>query len=171
MITIKIQRSILAVFLGASAATLSVATVTDASSAEAVGPSTSVVTRTTPPTVATQAQLKALTIKKYGVFPLPVSLRNISRYHLRKKQIIQIEAARRLANTRHARRVRWCESNDQYKIVGNGYYGAWQFDHSTWLSNGGGRYARTANRAPRFAHDHIMWKTHRARGWSPWACA
>lgn len=122
--------------------------------------------------VPTVAAIKAATIAKYGVFPLPVPEAQIARYRLSKKHLHQIVAAKKFAATAKARSVRQCESGGNYKIAtGNGYYGAYQFDRGTWLSNGGGRYGITANRAPAWAQDHIMWKTQRARGWSPWACA
>ncbi len=120
----------------------------------------------------TAAQVQAATVAKYGVFPLPVGVSTISEYQLKKRQIKEIVAAKKLANTRQARKIRKCESGGNYRTnTGNGYYGAYQFDRGTWLSNGGGRYARTANKAPKFAQDHIMYKTHRARGWQPWGCA
>lgn len=119
----------------------------------------------------TAAQIRAETIRKYGVHPLPVSLRTISEYKLGKKALKEIVKAQKLADTTKAKRIRKCESGGNYRTnTGNGYYGAYQFDRGTWLSNGGGRYARTANRAPKFAQDHIMYKTYKARGWSPWAC-
>jgi hypothetical protein len=120
---------------------------------------------------ARKAQIKAATIRKYGVYPLPVRGRDIKRYHLSKTQLRQIAAAKKLARTAEARKIRKCESGGNYRSIDRGYYGAYQFDRGTWLSNGGGRYARTANKAPKWAQDHIMWKTHRARGWSPWTCA
>ena len=119
----------------------------------------------------TAGDVRAQTIRKYGVHPLPTSVRTITKYKLGKKALREIVAAKKLANTTKAKRIRKCESGGSYKInTGNGYYGAYQFDRGTWLSNGGGRYARTANRAPKFAQDHIMYKTYKARGWSPWAC-
>lgn len=119
----------------------------------------------------TAAQIRAATIQKYGVHPLPVSVKTIQRYKLGKKSLKQIVQATKLANTTKAKRIRKCESGGNYRTnTGNGYFGAYQFDRGTWLSNGGARYSRTANGAPRFAQDHIMFKTYKARGWSPWAC-
>jgi len=118
------------------------------------------------------AEVKSATIRQYGVYPLPVSVNQIGKYKLNRKMIVEIAAAKRLAKSGEARKIRACESGGDYRIAtGNGYYGAWQFDSGTWLANGGGRYARTANKAPSWAQDHIMWKTHHDRGWSPWACA
>ena len=48
--------------------------------------------------------------------------------------------------------------------------------HARWLEppgahvEGGGKFGRTANKAPAWAQDLIMYKTYKARGWSPWAC-
>lgn len=149
-----------------------VATTTYSTGAE---PTESRVSNTAPAIQAvaplTAAQIRAETIRKYGMHPLPVSERTIGQYKLGKKSLKEIAKAKRLANTTKAKRIRKCESGGNYRTnTGNGYYGAYQFDRGTWLSNGGGRYARTANRAPKFAQDHIMYKTYKARGWSPWAC-
>ena len=76
------------------------------------------------------------------------------------------------ADTRKARSVVRCESGGNYNInTGNGYYGAWQFDRSTWLGNGGGKFALYAHRAPAWAQDYIAYRTWQSRGWPPWACA
>lgn len=118
----------------------------------------------------TAAQIRAETIRKYGVHPLPISERTILRYKLNKKTMRDLVKARGLAKTTKVKRIRQCESGGNYKSVGNGYYGAYQFDRGTWLSNGGGKYGSTANKAPAWAQDLIMFKTYQARGWSPWAC-
>ena len=122
------------------------------------------------PAALTPAQVRAETIRKYGVHPLPISERTIVKYKLSKKTLRDLVKARKLANTSKAKRIRKCESGGNYKSVGNGYYGAYQFDRGTWLSNGGGKFGRTANKAPAWAQDLIMYKTYKARGWSPWAC-
>ncbi len=47
-------------------------------------------------------------------------------------------------------RVAACEStSDWHANTGNGYYGGLQFTASTWLANGGGRYASRADLASR----------------------
>lgn len=123
------------------------------------------------------AKQKRLIVKRqnkrqFGLYNLPVGKNSIRKYHLKKRDLLQIRKAKRFARSSKARSVRNCESGGNYRTnTGNGYYGAYQFDRGTWISNGGGRYASTANRAPKFGQDHIMWKTQRARGWSPWACA
>ena len=119
----------------------------------------------------TAAQIRAETIQKYGVHPLPISERSIIKYNLSKKTLRDLVKARKLASTTKAKRIRKCESGGNYKSIdSSGYYGAYQFDRSTWLSNGGGKYGRTANKAPAWAQDLIMYKTYKARGWSPWTC-
>lgn len=103
---------------------------------------------------------------------LPVSRGTVTRYSLSAKELRQIRKSSRWASRQKARSVVRCESGGNYGInTGNGYYGAWQFNYGTWLSNGGGRYARYAHQAPKFAQDHIAWRTWRSRGWQPWACA
>ena len=112
------------------------------------------------------------TVATSASYSRPVSLRTIKRYHLKHRELKQIFKAKRWAKTRKARAVRRCESGGNYRInTGNGYYGAWQFAYGTWLGIGGGRYARTANRAPKFAQDHMAWRLWRQQGWSPWSCA
>lgn len=119
----------------------------------------------------TPAQVRTETIRKYGVHPLPISERTILQYKLSKKTLRDLVKARKLANTAKAKRIRKCESGGNYKSIdSSGYYGAYQFDRGTWLSNGGGKYGRTANKAPSWAQDLIMYKTYKARGWSPWTC-
>lgn len=52
--------------------------------------------------------------------------------------------------------------------TGNGFTGGMQFLDSTWLSNGGGRYAPRAYLAS--PHDQLLVAYHlwRAAGWNPW---
>jgi uncharacterized protein YabE (DUF348 family) len=62
-----------------------------------------------------------------------------------------------------------CEAGGKWNInTGNGYYGGLQFNKSTWLSNGGGVYAPTANLATREQQIAIGTKLFNARGRSPW---
>lgn len=64
-------------------------------------------------------------------------------------------------------RLRLCESGNNYKSnTGNGYYGAYQFDVSTWRSNGGsGTYPHQAAPAEQ---DRVAQNLQSRRGWSPW---
>lgn len=95
--------------------------------------------------------------------------RTISYYKLSAKQVKEIKQSKKLANTSQAKHIRQRESHGNYKInTHNGYYGAYQFDRSTWLHNGGGKFASTPDKAPRWAQDYVMYKTHQVRGWSPW---
>ena len=66
-----------------------------------------------------------------------------------------------------------CESGGNWAInTGNGFYGGLQFTAGTWLSNGGGAYAPTANLATPEQQIVIASKIQAARGWSPWpACS
>lgn len=70
-------------------------------------------------------------------------------------------------------RLAQCESGGNWAInTGNGFYGGVQFDRGTWLSNGGGAYAPTADLATRDQQIAIASKVQAARGWSPWpACS
>lgn len=63
-------------------------------------------------------------------------------------------------------RLRSCESGGAYdRNSGNGYYGAYQYDISTWANWGG--YAR-ADLAPPNVQDEKAWETYQRRGWQPW---
>ena len=65
--------------------------------------------------------------------------------------------------------LRKCESSGRYDInTGNGYYGAYQFDLSTWRSVGGSGYPNQASPAEQ---DYRALYLYRMRGWSPWTCA
>ena len=65
--------------------------------------------------------------------------------------------------------IRQCESGGNYSInTGNGYYGAYQFDLSTWRSVGGSGLPSNASPAEQDARALALW---RSRGWGPWACA
>ena len=66
-------------------------------------------------------------------------------------------------------KVRQCESGNRYNInTGNGYYGAYQFDLSTWKSVGGTGYPHEASASEQ---DYRALRLYRMRGWSPWICA
>jgi len=65
--------------------------------------------------------------------------------------------------------LRMCESTNRYAInTGNGYYGAYQFDLSTWRSVGGSGYPNDASPAEQ---DYRALILYRQRGWNPWTCA
>jgi peptidoglycan hydrolase-like protein with peptidoglycan-binding domain len=66
-------------------------------------------------------------------------------------------------------RLRMCEASGNYQInTGNGYYGAYQFNLSTWKSVGGTGYPNQATPAEQ---DARALKLYRQRGWQPWTCA
>lgn len=76
------------------------------------------------------------------------------------------------ASSSAAMAVKQCESGGNYSTnTGNGYYGAWQFDAASWLANGGGAYAPTADQAPSWAQDQVAYNYYSSAGWGPWACA
>lgn len=112
-----------------------------------------------------------LAIARYGMYPLPIKPEAIEHFAISNKDLRLVAAAKSFANTPKARSVRTCESDGDYELIDRSYYGAWQFDRETWQSNGGGRFAPTANLAPPWAQDFIMWRTHQAYGWTPWTCA
>lgn len=66
-------------------------------------------------------------------------------------------------------RLRQCEAGGRYdRNSGNGYYGAYQYDITTW-----GNYMGYANAslAPGEVQDQKVWETYQRRGWQPWpAC-
>src|SRR5215210_8987811 len=65
-------------------------------------------------------------------------------------------------------RLAKCESGGNWHInTGNGYYGGLQFSYSTWLSNGGGRYASRADKATKAEQIAVAERLLHARGWSP----
>lgn len=104
-----------------------------------------------------------------GVSGSVLATGDVARYSLSAKQTKDIQAAAKLASSQHAKMIRNRESGGNYRIsTGNGYYGAYQFDRGTWTSNGGGQFGKTADKAPKWAQDYVMYKTHEARGWSPW---
>ena len=66
-------------------------------------------------------------------------------------------------------KLRVCESGNNYSInTGNGYYGAYQFDLSTWRGVGG---KGLPSQATPTEQDYRARMLYRSRGWSPWACA
>jgi hypothetical protein len=67
-------------------------------------------------------------------------------------------------------RLRACESSNNYHAnTGNGYYGAYQFNPSTWRAMG---YGGRADRAAPRTQDDATTKLHARRGWKPWpTCA
>ncbi|HEX6258166.1 MAG TPA: G5 domain-containing protein [Candidatus Saccharimonadales bacterium] len=63
-------------------------------------------------------------------------------------------------------KLRACESGGNYQTnTGNGYYGAYQYDISTWAGYGG---YRIPSDAPAAVQDDKVWETYQRRGWSPW---
>lgn len=61
-------------------------------------------------------------------------------------------------------RLRSCEGS-YTSNTGNGYYGAYQYDISTWANYGG--YSN-ASLAPPAVQDEKAWLTYQSRGWHPW---
>jgi resuscitation-promoting factor RpfB len=63
-------------------------------------------------------------------------------------------------------KLRMCEAGGDYtRNSGNGYYGAYQFNLSTWQSNGGTGYPHQASPA---VQDEIALRLYSRRGASPW---
>ncbi|HSX14297.1 MAG TPA: transglycosylase family protein [Candidatus Saccharimonadales bacterium] len=67
-------------------------------------------------------------------------------------------------------RLRMCESGNNYaRNSGNGYFGAYQYNLSTWSNFAG--YARP-DLAPASVQDEKARETQARRGWAPWpACS
>lgn len=172
----KTKMSVAGVGVVAAGAVLAGGVVSPISAAPVEQGANTVATKTTKTPAQLAKEARALKIsklkKKYGMYPLATSVSHAQKYRISKKTMKQIKQSNKWAKGKKARSVIRCESGGNYKInTGNGYYGAWQFDRGTWLANGGGKYARTANKAPKWAQNHIAWKTWKARGWQPWACA
>lgn len=71
----------------------------------------------------------------------------------------------------YAHGLRQCESGNNYGInTGNGYYGAYQFNHTTWASVGGTSYSYNAHSAPKAVQDYYAYKLFKSRGFQPWSC-
>jgi uncharacterized protein YabE (DUF348 family) len=69
-------------------------------------------------------------------------------------------------------RIAQCESGGNWSInSGNGYYGGLQFSSPTWLANGGGAYAPTANLATKAQQIDIANRLYARNGLSDWGCA
>lgn len=169
----KVTYSAAGIGVVAAGAVLAGGMISPSNAAPNQGSEQAVATRTAPKTVQSARALQIKQLKrKYGMYPLPVSVKSAQKYNLKKRHMKDIKKSSRWAKTRKARSVVRCESGGNYRIsTGNGYYGAWQFDRGTWRSNGGGKFGSTANKAPKWAQDYVAWKTWRARGWQPWACA
>ena len=62
-----------------------------------------------------------------------------------------------------------CESSGKaHANTGNGYYGLWQFDLSTWQSVGGAGLPSDASIEEQVGRARALYDR---RGWSPWECA
>jgi len=66
-----------------------------------------------------------------------------------------------------------CEAGGDWTAdTGNGFYGGLQFTQSTWVENGGGRFARRANFANREQQIAIAQRVLATQGWIAWpACS
>jgi len=63
-------------------------------------------------------------------------------------------------------RLRACEAGGVYsRNSGNGYYGAYQYNISTWADYGG---FHIPSDAPAAVQDERAWLTYQKRGWQPW---
>ena len=126
-----------------------------------------------PTTASATAAAPAATSKRIKTFKngYPIPAKKVEKWKLSKRELAEVAKAKRWAASPKSRSVIRCESGFDYTMVDGPYKGAWQFLDSTWRGAGGGRYASAANRAPKFAQDHIAWKLHQRSGWGPWSCA
>lgn len=108
-------------------------------------------------------------VKRWGVAVLPISEPKLVARGFAKRHIKDLLAAKRWAQTPEVRYIRQRESGNTYRInTGNGYYGAYQFDHGTWLGSGGGRFSSYAHQSPAWIQDYVAYMCFKARGWQPW---
>ncbi len=86
------------------------------------------------------------------------------------KTVVQKVTPVRVATGDVWEQLRLCEAGGDYaKNTGNGYFGAYQYNLSTWGNFGG--YARP-DLAPPAVQDAKAQATQAARGWAPWpSCA
>ena len=84
--------------------------------------------------------------------------------------VASIGSSAQAATANDCYRLRVCESSDNYRAnTGNGYYGAYQFDLSTWHSNG---FSGSPNEASPQTQDQAAALVYSRRGWQPWpACS
>ncbi len=90
----------------------------------------------------------------------------------RAKRTVRTATARNLApaTAENMARLRLCEAGGIYsRNSGNGYYGAYQYNLSTWANYGGYKYPHLA---PAAVQDAKFLETFSRRGWQPWpACS
>lgn len=115
-------------------------------------------------------QGREATIEQYGVYPLPISVADINKYHLNKQTVKEVAAGKKLAATPTAKMIRKRESHDNYAVrsASGGYHGAYQMSPALWRKYGGSKFASTADGAPAWAQDLVAYRVHKAQGWRPW---
>ncbi len=71
----------------------------------------------------------------------------------------------------YAHGLRQCESGNRYSVnTGNGYYGAYQFNLSTWNSVGGNKSTKYPHNASKAVQDYYAYQLFKSRGFQPWSC-
>lgn len=108
-------------------------------------------------------------VRVWGVAVLPMSEAKLRARGFKKWHIKDLAASKRWAQLPKVRYIRQRESGNTYSInTGNGYYGAYQFDHGTWLGSGGGKFSSYAHQSPGWVQDYVAYMCFKARGWQPW---
>ncbi len=80
--------------------------------------------------------------------------------------VLKVEKGRVEPSDEQWRKLRFCESTEQYDIsTGNGYYGAYQFDLITWVGVGG---EGDPSKAPPEEQDARARYLYHLNGWYPW---
>ena len=80
--------------------------------------------------------------------------------------VLKAERGRVEPTAEQWRKLRFCESTEQYDIsTGNGYYGAYQFDLITWVGVGG---EGDPSEAPPEEQDARARYLYHLNGWYPW---
>lgn len=86
---------------------------------------------------------------------------------------MEVERVERQPNPRTLKALRDCESTDRYAIAtGNGYYGAYQFDRTTWNGVAARHMPWLVGVSPHTAspedQDAMAWWLWQERGTAPW---
>jgi hypothetical protein len=98
----------------------------------------------------------------------PAAAATTGRYHRRYHHTSRSRGVRRQAppTAENFARLRQCEAGGNYSAAtGNGYYGAYQFNASTWHALG---FLGLPSQASPATQDEAAQRLQAVRGWQPW---